>query len=118
MPSCGSRAKTRLATLFLKFAAAHPAETLPLPGSFVEVSIAGPVHDNVFVLPESALQDQNSVWVVEGGALKAVMPRALGHADGGLVVEAFDAGDGVVVGSLPGAREGLAVEVSGGQASE
>ena len=116
--SAGIGPKTRLATLFLKFAEGQPADTLPLPGTFAEVSVAGPVHDNVFVLPESALQDQNSVWVVEGGALKAVMPRALGHADGGLVVEAFDAGDGVVVGSLPGAREGLAVEVSGAQASE
>ena len=110
--------KSRLAGVFLKFAEDHPAETLPLPGSFVEVSITGPVHDNVFVLPESAMQDRGSVWVVDGGALKAVMPRTLGHADGGVVVEAFDAGDGIVVGSLPGAREGLAVEVSAAQASE
>ena len=110
--------KSRLATLFLKFAEGHPAETLPLPGSFVEVSIAGPVHDNVLVLPESAMQDRGSVWIVEGGALKAVAPRVLGHADGGVVVEAFDAGDGIVVGSLPGAREGLAVEVGAAQASE
>ena len=65
--------KTRLATLFLRFSETQPADTLPLPGTFVEVSIAGPVHDNVFVLPESALQDRNSVWVVEGGALKAVI---------------------------------------------
>jgi len=116
--SAGIGPKTRLATLFLKFAEGQPADTLPLPGTFAEVSVAGPVHDNVFVLPESALQDQNGVWVVEGGALKAVMPRALGHADGGVMVEAFDVGDGVVVGSLPGAREGLAVEVSAAQASE
>ncbi len=110
--------KSRLARVFLKFAAAHPAETLPLPGSFVEVSIAGPVHDNVLVLPESAIQDRGSVWIVEGGALKAVAPRTLGHADVGVVVEAFDAGEGVVVGTLTGAREGLAVEVSAAQASE
>ena len=76
------------------------------------------MHGNVFVLPESALQDRNSVWVVEGGALKAFSPNVLGHAEGGLVVEAFDAGDGVVVDTLPGAREGLAVEVSDAQATE
>ena len=110
--------KSRLAGVFLKFAEGHPAETLPLPGTFVEVSIAGPVQDNVFVLPESAMQERGSVWVVHGGALKAVMPRTLGHADGGVVVEAFDAGDGIVVGAFPGAREGLAVEVSDAQASE
>ena len=110
--------KSRLARVFLKFAEAHPAETLPLPGSFVEVSIDGPMHDNVLVLPESAMQERGSVWIVDGGALKAVAPQMLGHADGGVVVEAFDVGDGIVVGSLPGAREGLAVEVSAAQASE
>ena len=110
--------KSRLARLFLKFSESHPAETLPLPGSFVEISIAGPKHDNVFVLPESAIQDRGRVWIVDGGALKAVAPRVLGHADGGVVTEAFDVGDGIVVGSLPGAREGLAVEVGDAQASD
>ena len=108
--------KTRLATLFLDFADGEAS--LPLPGTFAEISIAGPVHDDVFVLPESALQDGGSVWIVDGGALKAVQPQTLGYADGGVVVEAFDAGDGVVVGTLPGAREGLAVEASDAQASE
>ncbi len=103
--------KSRLAALFLKFADNHPVETLPLPGSFVEIAITGPVHDNVLVLPEAAMQEQGSVWVVVDGALKAVAPRVLGHADGGVVVEAFDAGAGIVVGSLRGAREGLAVDV-------
>ena len=116
--SAGIGPKTRLATLFLKFAEGQPADTLPLPGTFVEVSIAGPVHDNVYLLPESAMQERGSVWVVDGGALKAVAPQMLGHADGGMVVEAFDVGDGIVVGSLPGAREGLAVEVSDAPASE
>ena len=116
--SAGIGPKTRLATLFLKFAEGQPADTLPLPGTFAEVSIAGPVHDNVYLLPESAMQERGSVWVVDGGALKAVAPQMLGHADGGVVVEAFDVGDGIVVGSLPGAREGLAVEVSDAPASE
>ena len=110
--------KTRMATLFLDFADGEARASLPLPGTFAEVSIAGPVHDNAFVLPEAAVRDRGGVWIVDGGALKAVQPRALGYADGGLVVEAFDVGDGVVVGTLPGAREGLAVEVSDAQASE
>ena len=109
--------KTRLATLFLSFTEGQD-DSLPLPGMFAEISIAGPAHDNVLVLPEAAVQDQGSVWIVEGGALKAVQPRTLGYADGGVVVEAFDVGDGVVVGALPAAREGLAVEVGDAQASE
>ena len=110
--------KTRLATLFLSFSEDEAEDSLPLPGTFAEVSIAGPVHEGVFVLPEAAVRDQGSVWIVDGGALKAVQPRTLGYADGGLVVEAFDAGEGVVVGTVAGAREGLAVEVSDAQASE
>ena len=110
--------KTRLATLFLKFSEGQPADTLPLPGTFVEIAIAGPVHDNVFVLPEGALQDRDRVWVVDGGALRAVAPRVLGYAEEGVVVAAFDAGEGVVVGSLPAAREGLAVEAGDAPASE
>ena len=103
--------RTRLATLFLDFDDGHSPDTLPLPGTFTEISIAGPTHENVFVLPDSVLQDRDSIWIVERGALKAVMLRALGHADGGLVVEAFDIGDGIVVGTVPRVREGLAVEV-------
>ena len=110
--------KTRLATLFLRFADGEARESLPLPGTFVEVEIEGPELSSVFMLPEAAMQGRDSVWIVEGGALKAVQPSTLGYADGGVVVEAFDAGDVVVVGSLPGAREGLAVEVSDAQASE
>ena len=37
------------------------------------------------------------------------VPRTLGRTSDGWVVEAFDAGAGVVVGTLPGARAGLAV---------
>ena len=110
--------KTRLATLFLNFADGEAAAALPLPGTFVAVEIEGPEFSNVFVLPESVLQDRDSVWIVEGGSLKAVQAHVLGYADDGVVVEAFDAGDGVVIGALPGALEGLAVEVSDAQASE
>ena len=101
--------QTRMASLFFKFS--EPLDSLPLPNTFVEVVITGPSHDNVYVLPESVMQKRESVWVVDNGVLKARKLRAIGHTDAGLVVEAFDAGDGIVVGTLPGAREGLAVAV-------
>ena len=101
--------RTRLASVFLKFAAnAHP-DSLPAPGTFVEVAIEGPVYEDVYVLPESVLQERDSVWVVRDGALNALAPKSLGRTDAGWVVQAFDAGEGVVVGTLPGAREGLTV---------
>ena len=109
--------RTRLASVFLKFAAdAHP-DSLPAPGTFVEVAISGPVYEDVYVLPESVLQERDSVWVVRNGVLSAVAPKPLGRTDAGWVVQAFDAGEGVVVGSLPGAREGLAVAVTGAPSS-
>ena len=105
--------KTRLASVFLKFARdAHP-DSLPAPGSFVEVDIVGPVYEDVYVLPESVLQERGSVWLVRDGLLSAFAPTTVGRTPAGWVVQAFDAGEGVVVGVLAGAREGLAVEVTG-----
>ena len=102
--------KTRLASLFLKFAEHHVSESLPRPGTFAEIEIVGPSYSDVYVLPESVLQERYSVWVVEDGVLKSFVPRTLGHTGDGWVVEVFDAADGLVVGTLPGAREGLAVD--------
>ena len=109
---------TRLAGLFLKFADDVPRETLPLPGMFVQVSIEGPSYEDTYVLPESVLQEGRSVWVVDKGALKQLTPKTLGRTGAGWVVEAFDAGEGVVVGAPPGARKGLAVTVAAAAASQ
>jgi len=109
-------AKSRLASLFLNFSDDLPAGSLPLPHTFAEIVIAGPEHSGVYVLPDGAAQASDRVWVVRDGALNSVEPRILGRIDGGWVVEAFDAGDGVVLGTLPGAREGLAVTAAKPQA--
>lgn len=104
--------KTHLTGLFLHFREDAPAETLPKPGTFVEVRIEGPVHENVFVLPDSALRGEGSVWIVKSGRLVRFEPRSIGRALGGELVEAFDTGEGVVIGALAGAAEGLAVELT------
>ena len=109
--------QTRLASLFFTFSDEVPLDSLPLPNTFVEVLITGPVHQNVYVLPESVMQERDSVWVVNDGVLNAHVPRAIGRTSNGIVVEAFDAGDGIVVGMLPGAREGLEIVVMGTAAS-
>lgn len=109
-------AKSRLASLFLDFSGDLPADSLPLPGTFAEIVIDGPEHRGVYVLPEAAAQANDRVWIVRDGALAPVEPRMLGRIDGGWVVEAFDAGEGVVLGVLPGAHEGLAVTTAKPQA--
>ena len=104
--------QSRLATVFLRFSEDHAPEVLPLPGTFARIAIAGPSYEDVFVLPESTLQEHGSVWVVQDGTLRGFEPETLGRTDKGRVVEVFDTGDGVVVGTLPGAREGLEVTVA------
>ena len=104
--------RSRLASVFLDFSGAHPVDSLPLPGTFVEVSIEGPVHENAYLLPESVVREDRRVWVVEGGVLRSHEPRVLGHSGEGWMVEAFDAGEGVVIGSLPEAADGLEVVVT------
>lgn len=110
--------RSRLATVFLRFSEEHAPDSLPLPGTFAEITIAGPAYEDVYVLPESVLQEQGSVWVVQEGTLRAFEPRTLGRTDEGSVVEVFDAGEGVVVGTLPGAREGLEVAVADAASSQ
>lgn len=103
---------SRLATLFLKFSDTSPGDALPRPGTFALVSIDGPDLQDVYVLPESAEQDRASVWIVEGGKLRSHSPRTLGRGSAGWIVSGFDAGDGIVLGTINGAREGLAVQVA------
>ena len=100
---------SRLASVFVEFAADEILDALPVPGTFVEVSIEGPAFADVYVLPPVVLQAQNNVWVVRDGELNLFAPQAHGWTDTGWMVRAFDAGEGIVVGPLPGAREGLAV---------
>ena len=103
--------RTRLASVFLKFAQDEPGDSLPAPGTFVEIDVEGPAYEDVYVLPESVLQERDSVWVVRNGLLSAFTPTTLGRTAAGWVVQAFDAGEGVVVGTLPAARDGLEVDV-------
>lgn len=104
--------KTRLATLFLEFSGDVPVSSLPLPGSFVVAEVMGPMQKNVFVLPESALRKGDSVWVVEDDSLVVRQTGVLGRVGAGWVTNAFDAGQGIVVGTVPGAGPGMAVAVS------
>ena len=102
--------ESRLVTLFLAFRG-NP-RNLPRPGTFAIVSLGGPVLSDVFTLPEAAEQPGGHVWVVDGGVLHSVTPTTLGRTEAGWLVEAFDPRQGVVVGRVAGARQGLAVRVA------
>ena len=104
--------ETRLGSLYLFVLDQENTEYLPRPGSFADVIIEGPQRENVFVLPEASLQINGSVWLVNDGELVSFTPKSLGYTNDGWLVSAFDPMDGVVVGSISGAREGLAVNTT------
>ncbi len=97
--------RTRFARLFLSF------EEVPAwpPGTFVDIEIEGPALANTYTLPEAAEQVGTEVWIVDGSRLDVVLPTVRGRGGTGIVVDAFDYADGVVMGAVPGARRGLPV---------
>lgn len=110
--------QSRMPRLFLKFDDDIPLDALPLPGAFTTVTIEGPAFDDVFLLPTATEQPGGKVWIVDDGALRPVTPATLRQAvsgwldSPGWLVRAFDAGDGVVVGSVFGAHHGMRVTVA------
>ena len=99
--------RTRFAMLYLKVTGEPP-----VPGTFVDVEIEGPVFADTFLLPDAAEQGSNRVWIVSGGELRSVETRTFGRTADGRIVAAFDPGDGIVLGAVPGAKEGQAVQIA------
>ncbi len=102
--------QTRMARLTLEF-----TEPVPLlPGDFVDVEITGPVVPGTYRFPESALQENLSVWVVDEGRLAYRQPQLVFSQDGMISALPFDSGSGIVVSSLNNPKEGDLVTLSDG----
>jgi RND family efflux transporter MFP subunit len=97
--------RTRFAQLYLALENA----TDVYPGTFFNVVVEGPRLENTMLLPEAAEQINESVWVVSGNQLKRSQPRFINRQTSGVIVESFDSADGVVLGTVPGAKEGMIV---------
>lgn len=82
------------------------------PGTFVTVELSGPLINNTFILPENALQGGQALWIVKNGAISEITVNVLGRSGGQYLIEAFEYADGIVIGTVPGARDGLAVRVA------
>ncbi|AUN31050.1 hypothetical protein C0V82_12995 [Niveispirillum cyanobacteriorum] len=94
--------KTRLARLTLEFTGPVPL----LPGDFVDVEITGPIIQGTYRIPEGAMQENRTVWVVAGGRLAQRRPQPVFVEDGVISVLPFDTADGIVVSLLNDPREG------------
>lgn len=82
------------------------------PGTFVSVELKGPVVNDTFLLPESAIQVGQVFWTVSNGNLVEVAANVLGRQNGQYLVEAFEYDQGIVAGTVPGARDGLPVRLA------
>jgi len=102
--------RTRFAQIYLALENA----TDVYPGSFFNVVVEGPLLENTILLPEAAEQINESVWVVSDNKLKRSQPRFINRQTSGVIVESFDSGDGVVLGRVPGAKEGMMVKAESG----
>ena len=102
--------RTRFAQIYL----ALDNATDVYPGSFFNVVVEGPRLENTILLPEAAEQINESVWVVSDNKLRRSQPRFINRQTSGVIVESFDSGDGVVLGRVPGAKEGMMVKAESG----
>ena len=81
------------------------------PGLFADVGLSGPVLEDVMMLPAAALPGLDTVRVVEGGVIAERTVTVLDRPRGRVVVEPFDAADGVIVSALPESAVGREAEI-------
>jgi RND family efflux transporter MFP subunit len=78
-----------------------------LPGLFVDVTIKGPVLDDISLLSETAVQQDGIVWVLgEGNRLHATYPDIVHRTDDWIAVRGLDGTLPVVTSPIRGATEG------------
>ena len=81
------------------------------PGLFADVRLSGPVREDVMMLPAAALPGLDTVRVVEDGVIGERTVTVLDRPRGQVVVEPFDAADGVIVSALPEGAVGREAEI-------
>ncbi|MCS5568132.1 MAG: HlyD family efflux transporter periplasmic adaptor subunit, partial [Pseudomonadales bacterium] len=97
--------RTRFSKLYLRLKG-NPNVS---PGRFIDVKVVGPTVVNSLEIPESAEQGGGSVWIVRNNKLASVSPRIRSRSAHGILVDAFDYGQGIVVGVVPSAYMGMRV---------
>ena len=88
-----------------------PKDQLPI-GSFVDVKLSGHPIEHVARLPESALYEQDRVYLIEDSKLVSRQVQPLSWRNGEVLISAgLNEGDHVLVTHLPNAKSGLPVDV-------
>lgn len=88
------------------------AETSFVPGIFVTVAFEGPAVENVTRIPTSALQENGNIWIIKDGRLQSRQPLLVQAGPQTSMVQGLAPGDEIVLSSVPGAVQGMAVRTS------
>jgi RND family efflux transporter MFP subunit len=82
------------------------------PGAFVEITYPSTILEDIIILPDTALYDNDNVFVVEGGVAKERTVTIISKSDGLIYVRGdLVKGDQVITTRLPGLGEGVRVRV-------
>ena len=81
-----------------------------LPGSFVDVRIAGRTLDDVVTVPRHAIHDDQNVWVFDNGSLRVREVEVLrSDRQQTLISSGLEEGELVIISSLDAVTEGMTV---------
>lgn len=84
------------------------------PGTFVAVTIEGIPHENALRVPETAVYDEDHLYVIRDGRMAAISLSILARDNDHLIVSAsIPEGERVIVSRLSQAGEGVLVMVEG-----
>jgi RND family efflux transporter MFP subunit len=81
------------------------------PGAFIEVRLKDRLYRSVVRLPEAALYDRSTVYVVENGRLSARPVTLAGHVGDDVLVQGLEGNEQVVTTQYPDIGPGHKVEV-------
>ena len=85
---------------------------------YVNVRIRGPILENLFSLPRSAVRDHNTVWVYNSGVLEIRKIKPVWKEESVVYVKTgINTGDRVITSDLPVAVHGLALQLAPGESS-
>jgi RND family efflux transporter MFP subunit len=84
----------------------------------VNVKIRGPVLENLFSLPRSAVRDHNTIWVYNSGILEIRKIEPVWKEESVIYVKSsINTGDRVITSDLPVAVNGLVLQLAPGESS-
>jgi len=104
---------TRTLPVIIEVKDGHPGTGHPLmPGMFVTVEIVGKRVDDLYLLPQEAVHEDNSVYVVDDGKVHVKSVKVFRRVDNQLYVkEGIEEGDQIIT-RFPGvATEGMKVRI-------